>query len=222
VRRLRAAFPRRRRGLAPGRLRFIDETGLNLALTRRYGRAAPGVRVVDSVPQNRGQHISLRAALGTTGLSAPMTVEGAVDTEVFRVYVGQVLGPTLRSGDSVRWDNLAVHQAAGIAEAIAARGAHLEPLPPYSPELNPSEQCWAQLKTALRQARARTREALDAALKRALRTITPADAQAWFAHCGYRVHSQVIRYNAWVNCIAGRTLVASTGGGSLRWVARAG
>jgi hypothetical protein len=75
------------------------------------------------------------------------------------------------------------------AAFLEARGARLEPLPPYSPDLNPIEQCWAKLKTALRQARARTREALEAALKQALQTITPADAQAWFTHCGYPVHS---------------------------------
>ena len=188
MRRLRAAFRRRRRGFALRHLKFIDETGMNLALTRRYGRAAPGVRVVDSVPQNYGPNISLLAALDVEGLSAPMTVAGAVDTEVLRAYVAQVLGPTLELGDIVVWDNLAVHQAAGIAEAIEARGARLEPLPPYSPDLNPIEQCWAKLKTALRQARARTRQALDTALEQALHTITPADAQAWFTHCGYPIH----------------------------------
>ncbi len=161
---------------------------MNLALTRRYGRAAPGVRVVDRVPHNYGENISLLAALGVAGVSAPMTVNGAVDTAVFRTYIEQVLGPTLKPGDIVMLDNLTVHQAAGIAEAIAARGARLAPLPPYSPDLNPIEQCWAKLKTALRQAAARTRRELDAALKRALHTITPADAQAWFAHCGYLVH----------------------------------
>ena len=189
MKRLRAAFRRRRRGFASGRLRFIDETGMNLALTQRYGRATPGVRVVDSVPHNYGQNVSLRAALDIKGISAPMTVDGAVDTEVFRSYVAQVLGPALEQGDSVGWDNLAVHQVAGIAEAIEARGAQLEPLPPYSPDLNPIEQCWGKIKTTLRQARASTRRALEAALKRALRTITPADAQAWFTHCGYSVYS---------------------------------
>jgi transposase len=188
VKGLRAEFEQRRRDFASGRLKFIDETGMNLAMTRLYGRAAPGVRVVDRVPQNYGANISLLAALGVEGVSAPMTVEGAVDTAVFRTYVEQVLGPTLRSGDIVMLDNLAVHKVAGIAEVIAARGARLEPLPPYSPELNPIEQCWAKLKTALRQARARTRRRLDVALKRALQTITPADAQAWFTHCGYPVH----------------------------------
>jgi transposase len=186
---LRTEFEHRRLNFASQRLKFIDETGMNLAMTRLYGRAAPGVRVVDRVPQNYGENISLLAALGIAGVSAPMTVEGAVDSAVFRAYVEQVLGPTLRSGDIVVLDNQAVHQAAGIAEANAARGARLERLPPYSPELNPIEQCWAKLKTAMRQARARTRRALDAALKRALQTITPADAQAWFAHCGYPIHS---------------------------------
>jgi transposase len=161
---------------------------VNLALTRRYGRAAPGVRVVDNVPQNYGENVSLRAALGVGGLSAPMTVDGAVDAEVFRAYVAQVLGPILEPGDIVLWDSLAVHTVAGMAAAIESRGARLEPLPPYSPDLNPIEQCWAKLKTALRQAQARTRPALEAALRRALQTITPGDAQAWFAHCGYPVH----------------------------------
>ena len=161
---------------------------MNVAFTRLYGRAAPGVRVVDSVPQNYGENISMLAALGSRGLSAPMTVDGAVDTEVFRIYVEPVLGPTLGPGDIVVMDNLAVHKVAGIAEAIRERGAALEYLPPYSPDPNPIEKCWAKLKTALRHAKARTRRALEAALKEALQTITPADAQAWFAHCGYPVH----------------------------------
>ena len=169
-------------------MKFIDESGVNLALTRLFGRAAPGERVVEAVPGNYGQNISLLAAIGVQGLSAPMTVEGAVDTEVFRVYVEQVLGPTLKPGDIVVMDNLAVHKVSGIEEAIGARGARVEYLPPYSPDLNPIEKCWAKLKTALRKAKARTREALEEALRQALWTITPADAHAWFVHCGYPVH----------------------------------
>ena len=185
---LRAAFAARRLSFVLDRLRFLDETGITLALTCRYGRAAPGVRVVDTVPQNYGQNITLLAAFSLQGLSAPMTVEGAVDTEVFRSYVDHVLGPTLRPGDIVLMDNLAVHKVKDIVAAIHARGARVEYLPPYSPDLNPIEKCWAKLKTALRQAKARTREALEEALKQALQTISVADACAWFAHCGYPVH----------------------------------
>ena len=188
MKRLRAAFRKRSLSFVLDPLRCLDETGMNLALTRRYGRAAPGVRVVDTVPQNYGENISLLAALSLQGLSAPMTVEGAVDAEVFRVYVHQVLSPTLLPGDIVLMDNLAVHKVAGIEEAIRARGARVEYLPPYSPDLNPIEKCWAKIKTALRHAKARTREVLEDALKQALQTISAADARAWFAHSGYPVH----------------------------------
>jgi len=169
-------------------VKFVDETGINLALTPRYGRATPGVRVVDSVPQNYGQNLSVLAILSLNGLSAPMSVNGAVDSAVFRAYVEHVLGPTLQPGDMVVMDNLAVHKVAGITESITARGARVEYLPPYSPDLNPIEKCWAKLKTALRQAKARTREALEEALTLALQTISAADAHAWFTHCGYPVH----------------------------------
>ena len=169
-------------------MKFLDETGINLALTPRYGRATPGVRVVDSVPQNYGENLSVLALLSLNGLSAPMSVNGAVDSAVFQAYVEHVLGPTLQPGDIVVMDNLAVHKVAGITELITARGARIEYLPPYSPDLNPIEKCWAKLKTALRQAKARTREALEEALTRALQTISAADAHAWFTHCGYPVH----------------------------------
>jgi hypothetical protein len=135
VKDLRTACEQHRLGFALMHLKFLDETGINLALTCRYGRAAPGVWVVENVPHNYGANISLLAALGVKGVSAPMTVVGAVDSAVFRAYVAQVLGPTLKPGDIVVLDNLAVHKVAGIAEIIESRGARLEPLPPYAPSL---------------------------------------------------------------------------------------
>ena len=171
------------------RLKFIDESGNNLALTRLYGRAAPGERINEGVPRNRGENVTMLAAIGLGGVSAPMTVNGAVDGEVFLAYVREVLSPTLSEGDIVVMDNLSAHTVAGVREAIEAKGARLEYLPPYSPDYNPIEKCWSKLKTYLRRVKARTREALEAALKEALLTITEADARAWFAHCGYQVHS---------------------------------
>jgi transposase len=117
-----------------------------------------------------------------------MTVEGAVDAEVFRSYVEQVLGPPLRPGAIGLRDNLAVPKVTDIASTIRACGARVEDLPPYSPELNPIEKCWAKLKTAFRQVKARTREAREEALTQALQTISAADVRAWFTHCGYPAH----------------------------------
>lgn len=170
------------------RVKFIDESGINLALTRLYGRAPRGERVLGSAPQNYGPNVTMLGALSCTGLAAVMTVEGATDSDVFRAYVREVLCPTLRTGDLVVADNLSAHKAAGVQEAIAAKGARRLYLPPYSPDLNPIEQCWSKIKTFLRAAKARTREALDAAVRRALATVTEADARAWFAHCGYVLH----------------------------------
>ena len=128
------------------------------------------------------------AAIGVDGLQAPMTVNGAVDGAVFLAYVRYVLSPTLSEGDIVVMDNLKAHKVAGVREAIEARGARLEYLPPYSPDMNPIEKCWSKVKTFLRKAKARTREALEAALREALLQVTASDARAWFAHCGYPVH----------------------------------
>jgi transposase len=167
------------------RLKFVDESGVNLAMTRRYGRAPRGTRVIGSVPQNYGSNVTMLGTLGAQGLQAVMTVEGATDAEVFRIYVKRVLGPTLRPGDIVVMDNLRAHKAVGVQQALARRGARLLYLPPYSPDLSPIEPCWSKVKTALRKAKARVRAALDTAITRALSTITVTDAHSWFAYCGY-------------------------------------
>jgi transposase len=170
------------------RVKFIDESGLNIAMTRLYGRAPRGERALGRAPQNYGQNVTILGALSCTGLEAVMTIEGATDADVFRAYVCEVLCPTLHEGDLVIADNLSAHKAAGVQEAIAATGAGLLYLPPYSPDLNPIERCWSKIKTFLRAAKARTREALDAAVTRALATVTASDARAWFAHSGYVLH----------------------------------
>lgn len=170
------------------RFKFIDESGVNLALTRLYGRAPRGERAVGSVPINYGSNLTIIGAMGTSGLEALMTVEGATDGEIFRVYVGEVLCPTLRPGDIVVMDNLGAHKVSGIREAIEGRGAKLIYLPPYSPDLSPIERCWSKIKTVLRAKGARTRRALERAIKQAISTITESDALAWFAHCGYQLN----------------------------------
>jgi transposase len=168
-------------------LKFVDESGVNLAMIRRYGRATPGQRVVDSVPDNYGTNQTMIAALSLDGLDAPWVVDGAVNGAVFHCWVREVLCPTLHPGDIVLWDNLSAHKVAGVAELLATRGARLLRLSPYAPDFNPIEQCWSKMKTSLRQAKARTVEMLIAAIKAALDMITTADIRDWFTHCGYSV-----------------------------------
>jgi transposase len=127
------------------------------------------------------------AAVGLKGLEAPWVVDGAVNGDIFRCWVRDVLGPTVQPGDIVLWDNLAAHKVAGVEELLTARGARLLRLSPYSPDFNPIEQCWSKMKTFLRRAKARTVEALIDAIKQALDTVTAADICGWFTHCGYSI-----------------------------------
>jgi len=170
------------------KFKFLDEAGSNLAMTRAYGRGGRGRRVIETVPQNYGENITMLAALSVTGVEAAMTINGAVDGIVFKVYVAQILCPTLTAGDVVVMDNLPAHKVAGIRQLIEERGAKLIYLPPYSPDLNPIEKCWSKIKTYLRKAKARTREELEKALHEALLLVTKEDAQGWFKSCGYAIH----------------------------------
>lgn len=143
---------------------------------------------INSAPQNYGENVTMHGALSAAGLEALMTVNGATDGEVFAAFVREVLAPTLSAGDIVVLDNLGAHRSAAARQAVEAGGARLVFLPPYSPDLNPIERCWSKIKTALRAAKARTRAALEAAIKQAISTVTESDARAWFKHCGYVLH----------------------------------
>jgi transposase len=174
--------------LSHQRLIFVDEAGVNTAMTRRYARAPRGERAHDSVPRNYGEQTSLIGALDLRrGLLAMMTVEGAVDTLCFDAYVERVLSPQLRRGDVVVLDNLGAHKASCLERVAEACGAQVLWLPPYSPDYSPIENCWSKIKTALRAVKARTRDELNKALAKAIELVTKADIQGWFTHCGYSV-----------------------------------
>jgi transposase len=185
---LRGAFLEAVQGEDFTRFKFVDEAGVNLTYTRRYGRAVGGRRVRQGVPLHGGPNVTVVGALSVKGLEAVMTLDGALNQDSFAAYLDQVLGPGLRPGDVVVLDNLRVHKVAGMRERIEACGARVLFLPPYSPDFSPIENGWSKFKTSLRTAQARTREALDEAIGAAMKWISADDAQNWFAHCGYHVH----------------------------------
>ena len=188
MRALRAAFLEALQTEDVTCFKFVDETSTNLTYCRRYARAEGGQRAHQATPLHGGPNVTLIAALTPDGLGALMSVDGAVNGDVFAAYLDQVLGPTLVPGDVVVLDNLPAHKVAGLAERVEARGARLLYLPPYSPDFNPIELAFSKLKTGLRTAQARTREALEAVIQDASDWITGRDAKNWFDHCGYHVH----------------------------------
>lgn len=172
------------------RLVFLDESGANITLARRYGRAPKGERVHGAAPRNYGQNLTLTGALTLAGLQAPMLLDGAMDRRAFERYVETFLVPSLQPGQLVVLDNLSVHKTVRIRQLIATAGCRVLYLPSYSPDFNPIELAFAEIKAYLRRIGARARDALEDAIGAAVDLITPQHARNYFRHCGYRELAQ--------------------------------
>lgn len=159
-------------------------------MTRLRGRALRGERLLAKVPHGHWKTTTLIGALGITGLRCSTVVDGAVNGDVFEAFVDQVLAPQLRPGDVVVLDNLSSHKGARVRQAIAARGAELRFLPPYSPDLNPIEMIFSKIKQTLRSLACRSREALWLAMQTVLDQVTATDAAHCFRHWGYTLQTE--------------------------------
>ena len=164
---------------------FLDETGATTKMTSLYGWSPRGERLVDAAPFGHWKTTTFVAGLRTSGLVAPFVIGGAMNGPAFRTYVEQVLAPELCRGDVVVIDNLAAHKVPGVREAIKAVGASVLYLPPYSPDLNPIEQVFAKLKTLLRKAAARTKDALWDAIGRLVDDFEPNECRNYLINTGY-------------------------------------
>ena len=164
---------------------FLDESGVTTEMTRRYGRALRGERVGEGTPGGHWRTLTVLGAIRQSGWVATMTIEAATDGDIFLAYVEQALCPQLQPGDIVVMDNLAAHKVTGVRDLIQKAGAELRYLPPYSPDFNPIEKCWAKVKQLLRAAKARSMFTLERSVAEALASVTPQNTQACFRHCGY-------------------------------------
>jgi transposase len=166
------------------RLVYLDETGAKTNMTRLFARTRKGERAIDYAPHGHWATTTLVAAITWNSAMAPMVLDGPMDGAAFEAYVEQVLVPVLPRGSIVVMDNLSAHKSGAIAGLLRGAGAQLQYLPPYSPDLNPIEPMWSKVKGALRSAKARTEEALHAAIATALSEITPDDTAGFFCHSG--------------------------------------
>lgn len=171
--------------LDPGRLVFVDETGLSTKMTRLRGRALRGERCRAGVPHGHWKTTTFTGALRLTGMTAPMVLDGPMNGAAFLAYVEQVLGPTLRPGDVVIMDNLPAHKPAVVREAIGRVGAELRFLPPYSPDFNPIENAFSKLKALLRARAERTVENLWNATGELVGVFEPSECANYFKAAGY-------------------------------------
>jgi transposase len=176
-----AAMP----GLDADRLVFLDETWAVTHMTRRYGRAPAGQRLVEAVPFGHRKTTTSLAGPRTSGLTAPSVVDGAITGEPLEARVRRHLIPTLRAGDIVITGDLLRHKRAGVQEALAQAGRRAAYLPPYSPDYNPIEPVFAKLKALLRTNPERAVAGLWDRLGRHLDDFSAAECRNYFRHCGY-------------------------------------
>jgi len=181
----RALWKANQPGLDPRRLVFVDETGTNTKMVRRYGRAVQSRRALGRQPFGHWKTTTFTAGLRCDGLTAPFVLDGPMNREAFLVYIDKVLGPTLKPGDVVVMDNLPAHKGDQVKALIEARQARLMFLPPYSPDLNPIELAFSKLKTLLRQAAETTVNGLWDRIGDILNAFTPQECANYFRHDGY-------------------------------------
>ena len=169
----------------PARFVFLDETSTATNMARRYGRCPASQRLVAAAPHGHWHTTTFLAGLRQNGITAPLVLDGPMTGAAFKAYVEQFLVPTLFPDDVVVLDNLAAHKVDGVAEAIAAAGASILYLPPYSPDLNPIEQLFAKLKALLRKAATRTKAALWSAIGQLIASIPADECANYLRNCGY-------------------------------------
>ena len=162
------------------KLVFLDESGVNINLTRRYGRSQGGCRVVDKTPLNTPKSTTILSSIRMDGSAVYEAYSGGTSGERFIEYLKNNLVPTLRKGDIVIMDNMRTHHISAVREILEQAGMELLYLPPYSPDLNPIEKLWSKIKSILRKLKARTPETLLEAIAQAFSCILPSDCVGWF------------------------------------------
>ena len=172
-------------GLNQAALVFIDESGFDTKMCRRYGRARRGRRCEGAVPHKSWRNHTFIAGLRQGRIDAPLLLPGAMNGAIFAAWVAGELAPTLKPGDIVICDNLSLHRNPAAQAAIVARGAELRFLPAYSPDLNPIEMLFAKLKSCVRSAAAGCFDTLCTALKSALNAVTDTECTNYLRHAGY-------------------------------------
>jgi transposase len=185
VQKERARWRKKTRHIDPKRLVFVDESSAKTNMTRLYGRAPRGERVVGFVPDGRWESSTMLSALRYDGTTTTMVYEGGTDIAAMETFVSAFLAAIIKPGDIVVMDNLASHRNPAVVNMIEANDTEVWFLARYSPDMNPIEMMWSKVKALLRMYEARSRTDLLEAIRQALEKVTRQDAKAWYAEAGY-------------------------------------
>jgi putative transposase len=182
---LRSEYWQQVKQVDPENLVFIDEMGVLLGLTRTHARSPHGSRVYDFKPFYRGAKVTVIGAISLKQVLAVMTLKGSMDGNAFKVFVEKCLLSQLWEGAVVVMDNLPAHKVEEIKPLIESVGASVLYQSPYSPDFNPIEHWWSQLKTFLRQFSPTNAFGVDVLIRTALDLVNPRHLKNWFTNCCY-------------------------------------
>ena len=166
----------------------MDESGLNVAMTRSHVWVKRGQEYIERMPMNWGKNLTLLGAMRCTGWVVLNTMFDTTNGERFVLWLKKKLLPRLRRGDVLVMDNLTAHHDSRVIPLCRRRGVRVLYLPPYSPDFNPIEPGWALQKQRVRKYAPRDPIALRRVALRARLAVTPHHCRAWFRHAGYRVN----------------------------------
>jgi transposase len=183
----RRAFLSRVRRIPTDKLVFLDESGMNLAMSRTHAWVKRGYEFIERVPINWGKNLTVLGAIRLSGWVALTTMFATANKQRFVRWLKAILLPKLRPGDVLVMDNLSAHHDDRVTAACAARDVRLLYLPPYSPDLNPIEPGWALQKQYVRRYAPRHAAALRRIARRARYRVTARHCRGWFEHAGYSV-----------------------------------
>lgn len=132
---------------------YVDESGVDDNIVVQYGWAEKGVRSYAEHAGFKRKRLSIIAGYeyGSKSIIAPFEYEGYTDTEFFNLWFTQELLPNLRAGQVVILDNASFHKSPLLAIEAKKYGIKIIYLPAYSPDLNPIEKFWANLKRNIRK-----------------------------------------------------------------------
>ena len=164
---------------------FLDESGVNINMTRHYARSKTNERAVDSTPVNTPCNTTMLSSIRLNGKTAHTIYQGGTTAERFAEYLQNTLLPTLSPNDIIVMDNMRSHHAKAVKQILDTSGIKYFYLPPYSPDLNPIEKMWSKIKACLRKEKVRMISGLTDAVKKAFLTVTSSDCLGWFRSCNY-------------------------------------
>lgn len=163
----------------------LDESSINLAYTRLYGRAKKNERIKEGLKDARFERKSILSTLRLNGKMNPLVFDGTLNQYIFAEYIKTQLAPDFSPYDILLLDNCSVHHSKLVLETLKECGITYMFLPPYSPDFNPIELLWTKIKSVLKKLKARTQEKLESAINYALTTVELSFIENWFKHCGY-------------------------------------